>query len=85
MAHYYVRQRQAVFVLAKQSGVLSLVAVTDMKVRVDIHSEGLPVPYVIKYKKNWWSRWRYIKNYDGSVRIFTEREWQSLVLILTQI
>ena len=56
-----------------------------MKVRVDIHSEGLPVPYVIKYKKNWWSRWRYIKNCDGSVRIFTEREWQSLVLILTQI
>lgn len=85
MAHYYVRQGQAVSVYKKQSGVLSVADVSDMKVRVDIHSEGLPVPYVIKYKKNWWSRWMFVKNYDGSVRIFTEREWQSLALILAQI
>lgn len=44
MAHYYVRQGQAVSVYKKQSGVLSVADVSDMKVRVDIHSEGLPVP-----------------------------------------
>ncbi len=63
-----------------------------MKVRVDKYNEMMlsdydydHLLYKVRYKKHWWSRWRYIFTPFGEVKYFSEREWQNLVPILSQI
>lgn len=65
-----------------------------MKMRIDIISfrdsgkeDAVASPmYIVKYKKNWYSRWRYITDIDtGGPKLFTEQEWQALVCILADM
>ncbi len=65
-----------------------------MKTRVDIirfddafEKDAIASPmYIVKYKKNWYSPWKYITDIDtGGPKLFTEKQWQELVCILADM
>ena len=55
--------------------------------KVKIWKTAIPLPiddkpdiirYIVKYKKHWWSRWKYVKEH-GVQKLYTKEEIEKLI------